>query len=203
MKQGVEREKRKKRQAFCRKNLKWFILVGVALAISLIILALWIVSYITDRTTLNLLKLCLGDGISEDMTELNIPSERCNEPLIILLNLSLFKNLKKVTVGDEAMMYVNNVVIGDLPNLETIEIGMNSFTTAKESYASLNRYFSLYNCPSLREVKIGSFSFSDFATCSISKVPRLQLIQIGELSKKGYNFVFSSLQLKGRGLKGN
>ena len=116
MKQGTEREKRKKRQAFCRKNLKWFILVGVAVAISLIVLALWIVSYITDRTTLNLLKLCLGDGISEDMTELNIPSERCNEPLIILLNLSLFKNLKKVTVGDEAMMYVNNVVIGDLPN---------------------------------------------------------------------------------------
>ena len=55
----------------------------------------------------------------------------------------------------------------------------------------------------MREVKIGSFSFSDFATCSISKVPRLQLIQIGELSKKGYNFVFSSLQLKGRSLKGN
>ena len=201
MKQGIQRDKRKKRQLFCKKYLKWFILAGVVFTIGIIILCSWIVSYISDRTTLNLLTLCLGDSVSEDMTELVIPSERCNEMMIVLLNLNLFTNLKKVTVGDEAMMYVSSVVIGGLPNLETIEIGKNSFTTAKDNYASLTRIFRIYNCPSLKEVKIGSFSFSDYSICTISSVPRLQLLQIGELSEVGYNFVFSSLQLKGRSLK--
>ena len=58
------------------------------------------------------------------------------------------------------------------------------------------RHFYLKNCERLRELKIGRYSFSDYAVCEIENVPSLEVIEMGELNEKSRNFFCASLELK-------
>ena len=93
------------------------------------------------------------------------------------LDLSRFLQLKSLTLGDHCFSYVNEVKVIGLSELESVEIGMNSFTKHKYSHGNdPNRHFYLKNCPKLKSLKIGGYSFSDFSECVIENV--LSLIHI-------------------------
>ena len=87
-------------------------------------------------------------------------------------------------------------------------IGMNSFTTNKNSYdlgtkgsftdrygkplnaytSYINRKFYLRNCPMLKEVRIGRYSFSDYMYSYIENLESLELLQFGDVAETSYNF---------------
>ena len=52
------------------------------------------------------------------------------------------------------------------------------------------------NCERLRELKIGRYSFSDYSVCEIDSVPSLEMIEMGEMDEKSFNFSHASLELK-------
>ena len=92
-------------------------------------------------------------------------------------------------------MYVSVFNITGLSELESVEIGMNSFT--KEKYGNdPNRHFYLKNCPKLKSLKMGRYSFSDYTVCEIENVNALESIVIGELNQYSRNFHGASLELK-------
>ena len=137
------------------------------------------------------------DDVNKRVTELVIPSKCCNEAEWSVFDVSGLKWLKTIEIGDECFEYVKEVKLTGMNRLESVVIGMNSFT--KKNSACLNdaaRHFYLKNCARLGELKIGSNSFSDYTVCEIENVPSLEVIEMGGLNKKSCNFFTASLELK-------
>ena len=134
----------------------------------------------------------IGSGI----TELIIPRNSLNDASLTVLDLTRFKRLKRIVIGDECFTYVNEVKLIGLSKLESVEIGVNSFTQHKNSWGNdPNRHFYLKNCPKLKSLKMGRYSFSDYSVIEIENVDALEVIEMGELNEESNNFYSASLQL--------
>ena len=75
---------------------------------------------------------------------------------------------------------------------------MNSFTKYKDTYhitADPNRHFYLKNCPKLKSLKMGRYSFSDYTVIEIENVDALEVIEMGDLNDWSCNFYYASLEL--------
>ena len=74
---------------------------------------------------------------------------------------------------------------------------MNSFTRKKNDCGDdPSRQFSLKYCPSLRSLKMGRYSFSDYSVIEIENVDALEVIEMGDLNEVSVNFALASLELK-------
>ena len=125
------------------------------------------------------------------VTEIRIGSEECNYEEFGVMDLSRYKNLKSVVIGDASYKYVNELKMIGLSKLESVEIGENSFTQHKNSNGNdPNRHFYLKNCPKLKSLKMGHYSFSDYTMIEIENVDALEVIEIG-----AYSFSYASLEL--------
>ena len=126
-----------------------------------------------------------------------VAMNRCNDSELSVLDLNRFVNLRELKVGDKCFRYVKEVKLIGLDQLERVVIGKNCFTKQKNSYGKdPNHHFYLKNCERLRELKMGFGSFMDYSVCEIENVPSLEVIEIGELNRGGYNFYGASLELK-------
>lgn len=77
--------------------------------------------------------------------------------------------------------------------LESVVIGENSLS--KGTDMDPNRRFMLKKSPSLKELKMGRYSFSAYSLCEIEDTPALQAIEMDEVRKDSYNFNHTSLEL--------
>ena len=113
------------------------------------------------------------------------------------LDLTRFSQLKTLEIGDNCFTHVEKVKLIGLTALESVVIGKNSFTRYKNDYGSdSSHHFYLRDCPSLRVLKMGRYSFSDYTLCIVRGVPSLEVIEIGDLDAESYNFYYASLELK-------
>ena len=128
---------------------------------------------------------------------MNVSDNSYNEEKLTELDLSGFVNLRELKVGDECFMYVDEVKLIGLSELESVEIGENSFTKKKNWYGNdPNRHFYLKNCPKLKSLKMGRYSFSDYTVIEIENVDALEVIEMGDLNEESRNFYYASLELK-------
>ena len=132
--------------------------------------------------------------MKESVEMLIVDSNTCNDTRFMALDLSVFSNLKVFEVGDYSFVYVNEVKLIGLNQLERVVIGKRCFRKNLEK--NPNRHFDLKNCERLRELKIGRYSFSDYTVCVIENVPSLEVIEMGDLNEESYNFRYASLELK-------
>ena len=137
-----------------------------------------------------------------DSTVESIIVDGCNDESFTVLNLTRFVNLKVFEVGDDSFANVNEVCLIGLPELERVVIGMNSFTKQKSdwprfAYPYSDRHFYLKDCPQLRELKIGRYSFNDYSSIVIESVNSLEVIHIGAYYDWSYNsYSASKLELR-------
>ena len=135
-------------------------------------------------------------SLDNSVTHLFVGSN-CNDASLTVFDLSRFLCLRQLVVGGESLMYVNEMKLIELSSLKSVEIGMNSFTKKKNSWGNdPNRYFYLRNCPQLKSLKIGPFSFSDYKVIEIENVNALEVIEMGDSNKASCNFYYASLELK-------
>ena len=135
--------------------------------------------------------------LDSDVTEVIFNYRPLNSPSFTVLDLSRFKSVRRIVIGDESFMYVNEVNMTRLSQLESVEIGMNSFTQHKNSSGNdPNRHFYLKNCPKLKSLKMGRYSFSDYTVIEIENVDALEVIEMGELDDYSFVFYYASLELK-------
>ena len=132
--------------------------------------------------------------MSQRVEVMIVDNNACNDKCFTALVLSFFSNLKVFEVGDYSFSFVNEVKLIGLNRLERVVIGKHSFRRGTRD--DPNRHFYLKNCESLRELKMGCFSFSDYAVCEIENVPSLEVIEVGELNEVSANFCYASLELK-------
>ena len=128
----------------------------------------------------------------------SINVEKCEDYRKEVLDLSRFGELVELKIGEACFMYVNELKLIGLSELESVEIGMNSFTKNKNSWGNdPNRHFYLKNCPKLKSLKMGRYSFSDYTVCEIENVDALEVIEMGDLNDWSCNFFYASvLELK-------
>ena len=136
---------------------------------------------------------------SDELTDLVIGGYACPFDSVTAFDLSVYPRLKSVTIGDYGFEYVNVFNITGLSELESVEIGENSFTKYKNTWivtSDPNRHFYLKNCPKLKSLKMGRYSFSDYTVIEIENVDALEVIEVGELNEVSRNFFYASLELK-------
>ena len=130
------------------------------------------------------------DSISVSIEELIFMDYSQLEMGLVTMDLSSFSQLKSFECGDNSFNSVRQFIINGLNELESISIGMNSFTLSENSYSErLNREFHLKNCLSLRELSIDRYSFSDYHIFELNHLPNLKSIMIGS-SSDSMNFYF-------------
>ena len=130
------------------------------------------------------------DSISVSIEELIFMDYSQLEMGLVTMDLSSFSQLKSFECGDNSFNSVRQFIINGLNELESISIGMNSFTLSENSASErLNREFHLKNCLSLRELSIDRYSFSDYHIFELNNLPNLKSIMIGS-SSDSMNFYF-------------
>ena len=136
------------------------------------------------------------NALSSTVTEIIVENRCCRDPSFTVLDLTRFTSVRRIVIGHESFMYVEEVKLIGLSKLESVEIGMNSFTQHKNWHGNdPNRQFYLKNCPKLKSLKMGRYSFSDYSVCQIENVDDLEVIEMGDLNEESYNFYSASLQL--------
>ena len=130
--------------------------------------------------------------LNTTVTEITVANNSLNDAPPTVLDLSRFRRLKKIMIGDECFMHVDELRLIGLSELKSVEIGMCSFTKHKSNYGNdPNRHFYLKDCPKLKSLKMGRYSFSDYTVIEIENVNALEVIEMGD-----YNFAYASLELK-------
>ena len=137
------------------------------------------------------------DCVGKRVGVIEVSNGCCNEEGLKELDLRGFVNLRELKVGNECFEYVNEVKLIGLSELESVEIGESSFMKYKNEYGQdPNRHFYLKNCPKLKSLKMGRYSFSDYTVCEIENVDALEVIEMGDLNEESRNFAYASLELK-------
>ena len=135
-------------------------------------------------------------SLDNSVTRLSVGTN-CNDASLTVLDLSRFLYLRQLVVGDESLMHVNEVKLIGLNVLRSVTIGINSFTQQKNDCGNdPNRHFYLKNCPNLKSLKMGRYSFSDYTVIEIENVDMLEVIEMAELNEWSLNFAYASLELK-------
>ena len=114
-----------------------------------------------------------------------------SEPEFTQLDLTRFTQLQSLVIGQRSFAYVETVNITGLSELESIEIGTESFSKWGIFRDDPNRHFYVKDCPKLRELKIDENSFSDYSVIEIEDVDALETIEM-----VSFNFRYASLELK-------
>ena len=136
-------------------------------------------------------------SIASSVTHIIVSSNCANDASLIMLDFSRLVSVRRIVVGDESLMYVEEVKLIGLSELESVEIGEKSFTKYKNSAGNdPNRHFYLKDCPKLKSLKMGRYSFSDYSVIEIENVDALEVIEIGDLNEDSLNFDYASLELK-------
>ena len=129
-------------------------------------------------------------GIEELKISDNSFNENCDDLLKMKMDLSEFKKLKRIEIGNECFKHVREFVIDGLESLESVKIGEWCFKIDdKERDDGICR---ITNCPNLRQLEIGYESFRDFKSFELSNVNFLQSIKFGD-----WCFNYADFSLKG------
>ena len=137
-------------------------------------------------------------SLQDHIEELIVTSNCCNERERNALDLSFMSNLRVLEVGDDCFENVRRMRLIGLNQLERVLIGKNCFNKKDEDDRCYNPncHFYLKNCERLRELKIDGNSFILYSVCEIDTVPSLEVVEIGDVNNRSYNFCHASLELK-------
>ena len=137
------------------------------------------------------------DCLDRRVSTVIVGDKCCNEESLTKLDLSGFVNLRELKVVNECFENVKRVALIGLSQLERVVVGKNSFTKTKNEMpkSDPNRCFYLDNCPMLKSLRVGCYSFSDYTVCEIENVDALEIIEMGELDERSLNFHSASLVL--------
>ena len=132
-------------------------------------------------------------GLNSLVCQIHIVSNCCNTNISVL-DLSECTRLEQLLVGYNSFNCVTEVKLIGLEELESVVIGSNCFVI-KSNRDTMGRFY-LKDCPKLKELKMGRYSFSDYSVCEIENVDALETIAMGDAHFWSGCFYRSSLELK-------
>ena len=134
------------------------------------------------------------------VVEIVVSDRCCKVEEVRVVDLSGCVNLRELRVGDWCFRETEELKLIGLKELERVVIGKWCFNSVSydvdKDGMNPDRHFYLKNCERLRELKIGCWSFDGYSVCEIENVPSLEVIEMGEVNEKSFNFYYASLELK-------
>ena len=109
--------------------------------------------------------------------KLRIGDNGYNDGSVTELKLSWLVRLKRVVIGDECFGKVEVFELDGLDELESVEIGRDSFRNGYDERS--NGSCRIMNCPKLKSIQIGGSSFWDYHSFELNNLHSLQSIKIG------------------------
>ena len=121
--------------------------------------------------------------MNSSITSIVLPDWTCNDVDYTIFDFSRFTQVESIEIGNDCFASVQTFQIDGLNRLKTIKIGNNSFTQKKNDCGfDESKSFHILNCESLKSIRIGEYSFSDFAgEFELKNLPKLQTIHIGNI----------------------
>ena len=116
-------------------------------------------------------------SIPWDVTALTVTDNSCNDNTITAVDLSSFKFLRSVVIGNSCFGYVLAFSIVGLNWLESVSIGYRSFWDSSTSSLKGSE-FKIVNCPQLKSLSIGYWSFGRYNGFELSQLPQLKSVTI-------------------------
>ena len=110
------------------------------------------------------------------VTALTVTGNSCNDNTITAVDLSSFKFLRSVVIGDFCFQYVQIFSIVGLNWLESVSIGTYSFGSDGSLWEGSE--FKIVNCPQLKSLSIGGRSFGRYNGFELSELPQLKSVEI-------------------------
>ena len=109
--------------------------------------------------------------------ELRIGDKGYNDGSVTELKLSWLVRLKRVVIGKSCFGKVRVFELDGLSELERVVIGQQSFRIGGDERSDGS--CRIVNCPRLKSIQIGHWSFSDYHSFEMSNLPSLHFIGIG------------------------
>ena len=85
--------------------------------------------------------------------------------------------LKSIDIGEYCFEKVRVFELDGLSELESVVIGYGSFRISYDERTDGS--YRLVNCPKLKSIEIGGYSFGDYHSFELNNLPSLQSIEIG------------------------
>ena len=108
------------------------------------------------------------------LTALTVAYSSCHDNNINVVDLSSFKFLRSVVIGDFCFQYVQIFSIVGLNWLESVSIGTYSF--GSDGSLLVDSEFKIVNCPQLKSLSIGYYSFGRYNWFELSELPQLKSV---------------------------
>ena len=124
-----------------------------------------------------------GNTIDDRTESIDIPSNSFNESKSFILR-SFIHSLKRMVIGDGCFERVRLFELDGLNELESVVIGKESFTLTKSDVGHWSKErtdgaYRIVNCPKLKSLQCGDYSFKDYHSFELNNLPSLQSIDIG------------------------
>ena len=132
---------------------------------------------------------------SDTITTLVVGRSVCAFENVTVFDLSVYPKLKTLMIGMKSFVYVDELSLVGLSELESVVIGNNSFVKSGD-VSDPDRHFYVKDCPKLKSLTIGRFAFSAYSVIEIENVDALETIEIGIVDVDSSNFEYGSLELK-------
>ena len=113
-------------------------------------------------------------SIPWDVTALTVTANSCNEDTITAVDLSSFKFLRRVVIGNSCFGYVQLFSIVGLNWLESVSIGSSSFGGTGSLWKGSE--LKIVNCPQLKSLSIRAVSFVRYNWFELSELPQLKSV---------------------------
>ena len=122
--------------------------------------------------------------LMESSNVLLIANGLFNEDGNTSLNITNNGELKRIEIGSGCFGNVREFELDGLSELESVVIGGNSFRISDDERTDGS--YRIVNCPKLKSIQIGQYSFRDYHSFELNNLPSLQSIDMG-----GYCFYYA------------
>ena len=163
------------------------------------------IATLDDLTTITTAQLETMSGF----TAITIAHASGNDRELTAVDFSPFKQAKTITIGSHCFRHATRVKIMELPLLERVEIGANSFRNTNSTYGdnyedfggeyqdyNPRKKFCLSDCPKVKALVLGNGALIDAGICVIKNVPALEEIVMGDMDNTHPCGCFESGSLK-------
>ena len=110
------------------------------------------------------------------VTVLTVTANSCNDNTMYTVDLSSFKFLRSVVIGNYCFYNVLAFSIVGLNWLESVSIGYRSF--GSDGSLLVGSEFKIVNCPQLKSLSIEGCSFFRYNGFELSQLPQLKSVTI-------------------------
>ena len=113
----------------------------------------------------------------QGIEELRIGDNGYNGRSVTELKLSGLARLKRIVIGKSCFGKVRVFELDGLGELESVVIGSGSFMISGDERSDGS--YRIVNCPKLKSIRIGNYSFRDYHSFELNNLPSLQSIDSG------------------------